>query len=111
MGRNMDRKRDLREGIEDADATGMVAAEESITQAETLLPLVRLREALPEGHAARATVDALHSEIGKPAPNRQAIATHVGRLRSLRELEAEVANWWDDPLTQRFVAYLNQIGL
>ena len=69
----MNKNRNLREGIEDADATGLVAGEELITQAETELPLLRLREslphedlhaALPEGHdAGHATVDALHAEI------------------------------------------------
>ena len=34
----------LREGIEDADATDMVAGEELITQAETLLPLLTGRQ-------------------------------------------------------------------
>ena len=107
----MERNRDLRQAIDDADATGMVAGEELITTAETLLPLERLREALPEDHAAHATIDALGAEVAKPAPNRQAIERHVGRLRSLRGLEAAIANWWDEPATQRFITYLNQIGL
>jgi hypothetical protein len=39
-----DRIGQLREGIEDADATNMIAGEELITQAETLLPLLEGRE-------------------------------------------------------------------
>jgi hypothetical protein len=35
-----DRISQLREGIEGADATNMIAGEELITQAETLLPLL-----------------------------------------------------------------------
>jgi hypothetical protein len=36
-----DRIDQLREGIEGADATNMIAGEELITQAETLLPLLQ----------------------------------------------------------------------
>ncbi len=116
----MDKNRNLREGIEDADATGLVAGEELITQAETELPLLRLREslphkdlhaALPEAHAEHATVDALHAELHKPVPNRRSVEQHVTRLRLLPELEAIVVNWWDDPKVQRFFANLGQIGV
>src|ERR1700677_2133834 len=78
----MEKNRNLREGIEDADATGLVAGEELITQAETELPLLRLREslphqdlhaALPEAHVGHARVDALHAEIHKPAPDRSSV--------------------------------------
>lgn len=109
-------KDDRREAIEDADDTGLVAGEELITQAETLLPLVRaplprehLHAALPHGHAAHATIDDLHAEVEHHSPNRHAIERHVGALRALPELEAIVANWWDDPRTQRFIAILGQI--
>jgi len=112
------RIQDLREEITDADATGLVAGEEMITEAETLLPLYRpslpdedLHAALPKGHAAHATIDDLHSEIDRDVPNAQSIHKHVARLRSLPELEAIIANWWDDPQTQRFVWSLNQGGL
>lgn len=109
----------VREGINDADATGMLAGEELITQAETVLPLTqpaelpheRLHDALPEDHEAHATVDDLHAEIQKPKPNRQAIERHVARLRVLPEVEAIVVNWWDNPRTQRFFAELAQIGV
>jgi hypothetical protein len=116
----MDKNRNLREGIEDADATGLVAGEELITQAETQLPLLRLREslphqdlhaALPEAHAGHAKVDALHAEINKPAPDRGSVEQHVAHLRLLPELEAIIVNWWDDPRVQRFFADLGQIGV
>lgn len=115
----MDRQADLRKEIEDADDTGMVAGEEQITQAETLLPLLRdnaslpredLHAALPEGHDAHATIDALHDEMHKSQPSRQSIEGHVGRLRALPELEAIVVNWWENPHTQRFFGILGQIG-
>lgn len=104
----------VRDGIVDADATGLVAGEELITQAETILPLLPhgdLHAALPPGHAAHATIDRLHADIQAPTPDRQSIERHVGHLRALPELEATVANWWDDPKTQRFIANLSQIGL
>jgi hypothetical protein len=116
----MDKNRNLREGIEDADATGLVAGEELITQAETELPLLRLRDslphedlhaALPEGHDAHATVDALHAEMQKPAPDRGSVEQHVAHLRLIPELEATVVAWWEDPRVQRIVADLGQIGV
>jgi len=116
----MDRQADLRREIEGADDTGMVAGEELITQAETMLPLLRqraalpredLHAALPEGHDAHATIDALHDEIHKDRPSRVSIDEHVGRLRLLPELEAIVVNWWEDPHTQRFFGTLAQIGV
>ncbi len=111
---------EFRDGVSDADATGMVADEERIAQAEILQPLLverpplphqDLHAALPHGHPAHATIDQLHAEIEGAAPSRGAIETHVSDLRSLPELEAIVANWWDHPNTQRFVWDLNQIGL
>jgi hypothetical protein len=112
-------KRDIREGVEDADATGMVAGEELITTAETMLPLLRpealpredLHAALPPAHPAHAAIDQLHEEIHSSRPDRAAIERHVGVLRALPELEARIANWWDDPNTQRYVATIDQIGL
>ncbi|HEY1654033.1 MAG TPA: hypothetical protein VGF86_02840 [Candidatus Tumulicola sp.] len=111
---------EIRDGVTDADATGLIAGEELITQAETLGPLLGgrplppsddLHAALPAEHAAHETIDRLHAEVGSEAPNRDAIEGHVQRLRALPELEARIANWWEDPSTQRFVWNLSQIGL
>jgi hypothetical protein len=93
------------------DDTGMVAGEKLITEAETILPLQELHAALPVKHPAHTTIDDLHAELQAPKPDTRAIQMHVGRLRALPELEAVVANWWDDPKTQRFIVYLGQIGL
>ena len=93
------------------DDTGMVEGEKLITEAETMLPLERLHEALPDEHPAHATIDQLHAEFAASKPNAQAIHTHVGALRAVPQLEAIVANWWESPSTQRFVATLGQIGL
>jgi hypothetical protein len=109
-------RNDLREGIDDADATGMVAGEELITQSETMRPLLapplpreHLHAALPHGHEAHTTIDELHAEVEKTSPDPATVHRHVGTLRALPELEAIVANWWDDPKTQRFIAILGQI--
>lgn len=45
-----ERKRDIREEVTDADATGLVAGEELITEAETILPLLQRR---PESDRGR----------------------------------------------------------
>ena len=122
---NDDRKPDieerigrLREGVTDADATGLIAGEELITQAETLLPLERpalpheeLHAALPEQHDAHATIERLRDEVTAPRPSRSAIEEHVGTLRAFPELEATVAGWWESPATQRFLWNLSQTGL
>lgn len=108
----------VREGVTGADATGMIAGEELITQAETFAPLTRpslpredLHAALPAGHAAHAAIDRLHAEVESLQPQRSALEAQVRHLRTIPELEAIVANWWDSPSTQRFVWNLSQIGL
>jgi len=116
---NEKQREDVREGVNDADDTGMVAGEELITQAETLLPLMRpdelphadLHAALSGDHGAHETIDSLHREIESPSPNREAIEKHVEHLRALPELEAIVVNWWESPATQRFFSALGQIGV
>jgi hypothetical protein len=118
----MENKRDpddVRDAVTSADATGLIAGEELITEAETLLPISErpalpreaLHAALPHEHAAHTTIDRLHGEIESRSPNRHSIERHVGALRALPELEASIANWWEDPRTQRFIANLSQIGL
>lgn len=97
-----DHRDDLREEVTAADATGMIADEELVAQ---------LHAALPPEHAAHATIDALHAEANQNSPNRAALERHVADLRLLPELEAIVANWWEQPRTQRIIANLNQIGL
>lgn len=114
-----DRIADLREGVTGADATGMVAGEEAIAAAETLLPLEPLPVPSDEMHAAlsdashpaHATIDRLHEEVRRANPDRAEIEGHVAQLRALPEVEATIANWWDSPTTQRFLWNLSQIGL
>lgn len=103
MGRNDD----VRKEVEAADATGMVANQELYAT----FPAERLRAALPASHSAHASIDQLHDELGKNPPNREVLERHVGVLRSVREIEATIANWWDGPVVQRIIADLTQIGL
>jgi hypothetical protein len=114
------RKEEIREGVDAADATGMVAGEELITEAQTLIPVLRqqaalphkdLHAALPVGHHAHAVIDELHAEIQRPTPSHDAIKRHTTHLRALPELEAIIVTWWDNPKTQRFVDTLAQIGV
>jgi hypothetical protein len=75
------------------------------------LPHDELRGALGEGHPEHATIDRLHQELSAQAPDRASIEAEVHRLRSLPELAAIVANWWDDPATQRFMSNLSATGI
>jgi hypothetical protein len=106
-----DRSEERRREVNAADDTGLVAGEEYITEAETVLPSEDLHAALPDEHPAHETIDELHAEMQAPEPSAEAIHRHVGTLRRLPELEATIANWWDSPQTQRFIANLGQIGL
>lgn len=75
------------------------------------LPQDKLRAALGEGHPDQTTIDRLHAQLSAPTPDRGAIEEHVGRLRSLPAIAAIIANWWDDPATQRFISNLSATGL
>lgn len=108
----------LHDGVAGADATGMVADEELVTRAETLLPLQALalphetlHAALPQAHPAHATIDRLQAEVRSSKPGRTRIEGLVGELRAVPELEVAVANWWENPATQRLIWNLSQIGL
>jgi hypothetical protein len=103
----MDKNDDRREEVEAADDTGMVANQALLAS----FPVETLHEALPPSHSAHATIDRLRGELGKASPSRGALEQHVSALRSVRELEAVIANWWDSPITQRIVLDLTQIGL
>lgn len=74
-------------------------------------PGEELRAAIPASHEAHESIDGLETELAQPAPRRAAVEEHVGALRSVRELEATIANWWDSPSTQAFIDDLTRIGL
>ena len=103
----MDKNDDIRTEVEAADATGMVANQELLAS----FPAEALRGAVPPSHHARASIDRLEDELAKGRPNRKSLEQHVSALRSVRELEATIANWWDSPTTQRIIFDLTEIGL
>lgn len=70
-----------------------------------------LRAAIPASHEAHESIDGLEAELQRPEPRRASLEQHAGVLRSVRELEATIANWWDRPSTQEFIADLTRIGL
>ncbi len=74
-------------------------------------PYDELRTALGDDAAERAHVDALQAELHAAQPDRAAVAAHATRLRGIPVLEARVANWWDDPETQRWVKAITDAGL
>jgi hypothetical protein len=75
------------------------------------LPYDELRDAVGADPAAQAELDALHAHLGDDAPDPGRIAGHVDALRGVRDAEARIANWWDDPVTQRWIKALGDAGL
>jgi hypothetical protein len=75
------------------------------------LPHDDLHTALGAEHPERSTVERLRAELAAAQPDRAAIEEHVGRLRSLPEVAASIATWWEDPATQRFINNLTNTGL
>ncbi|HTJ28434.1 MAG TPA: hypothetical protein VMA36_19910 [Candidatus Limnocylindria bacterium] len=74
-------------------------------------PYDELREAAGDDARAHADVDALQAQLARPAPNPEAVRAHAGRLRAIPVLEARIANWWDDPETQRWIKAITDAGL
>ena len=74
------------------------------------LPVDALRGAA-EDDATHADIDALHAELSAERPSADRIAAHVENLRARPKVFAIVANWFDDPRTQTFLADLAGTGL
>jgi hypothetical protein len=74
-------------------------------------PYDDLRAALGADAAARRELDALreHLEAAQPDPVR--IRGHVDALRGVHDAEARIANWWDNPETQRWIMAITSAGL
>ena len=68
------------------------------------------RDAGDDAHAAES-VDALHAELHAAEPDPAAVERHATILRGIPVLEARIANWWDDPNTQRWVKAITDAGL
>ena len=74
-------------------------------------PYDELRAAAANDAEAARSVDALHAELHSDRPDPAAVQQHAGILRGIPVLEARIANWWDDPGTQRWVKALSDAGL
>lgn len=74
-------------------------------------PYDELRSALGEHDEGNAALDDLHATLHEPEPRAHAVSASVQRLRTIPELEARIANWWDAPRTQNWLMILNDAGL
>jgi hypothetical protein len=75
------------------------------------LPYDELQANIGDDAAARAELDALREHLDHPAPDPARLQGHVDRLKGVRDVEARIANWWDDPNTQVWVKGLTDAGL
>ena len=74
-------------------------------------PYDELRAAAGTDPEVARSVDALQAELHSDRPDPEAVQQHAGVLRGIPVLEARIANWWDDPSTQRWVKALSDAGL
>lgn len=75
------------------------------------LPYDEISGAIGDDATAKAELDALHAQLQQPSPNRAQVEGHVDRLRGVRDAGARVANWFDDPETQRWIMTITDAGL
>ena len=75
------------------------------------LPYDELHAAIGEDPAARRELAGLRANLEGPAPDAVRVRGHVDALRGVRDVEARIANWWDDPETQRWVMFVTDAGL
>jgi hypothetical protein len=74
-------------------------------------PYDELRAALGDAHESVPSVDALRDALTADTPDAATVAEHAARLRGIPVIEARIANWWDDPDTQRWVKALTDAGV
>jgi len=74
-------------------------------------PYDELRAAAGGDAGASGSVEALRAELHADEPDPAAVRHHAGILRGIPVLEARIANWWDDPNTQRWVKAITDAGL
>lgn len=74
-------------------------------------PYEDLRAAAGDDPHAAGSVDALHAALHADPPDPAAVEQHANALRGIPVLEARIANWWDDPNTQRWVKAISDAGL
>ncbi len=75
------------------------------------LPYDELHAAIGDDPAARNELDALRAHLDHPAPDPERLRGHVDALRGVGDVEARIANWWDDPGTQRWIMTITSAGL
>lgn len=75
------------------------------------LPYDELHAAIGDDAAARSELEALRAHLDHPTPDPAQLAGHVDALRGVHGVEARIANWWDDPETQRWVMTITSAGL
>jgi hypothetical protein len=74
-------------------------------------PYDELRAAAGDDAQAKASVDALHAELHSGSPDPANVARQANVLRAIPVLEARIANWFDDPNTQRWIKAITDAGL
>ena len=74
-------------------------------------PYDEIRAAAPDDPRASQSVDALQAELHADEPDPATVERHATVLRGIPVLEARIANWWDDPDTQRWVKAITDAGL
>jgi hypothetical protein len=75
------------------------------------LPYDELHAALGDDPVARNELEGLRAHLATPTPDAQQVRRHVDALRGVRDAEARIANWWDDPETQRWIMTITDAGL
>lgn len=75
------------------------------------LPYDELDAAIGTDQAARTELDALRAHLDDPEPAPAQVRRHVDALRGVRDIEARIANWFDDPETQRWFMTISDAGL
>jgi hypothetical protein len=80
-------------------------------QERPALPYDALSAAVADDERARTELDALRTHVHGDAPDPERIAGHVDALRGVKDAEAHLLNWWDDPRTQRWFKALGDAGL
>ncbi len=74
-------------------------------------PYDELHAAVADDPQAAQAVEALRTQMIVAKPDAAAVEHHTGVLRGIPVLEARIANWWDDPDTQRWVKAITDSGL
>ena len=74
-------------------------------------PYDELNAAVADDPQATQSVEALRAQLNAEKPDAAAVEQHAGLLRGIPVLEARIANWWDDPDTQRWVKAITDSGL